>query len=66
VNVSLNCRCPKENLPRKKSMIQQTEKPPRGGPSNLFAGLFVQAIACAFRFLRRPSKPKPMPVAGLT
>ena len=33
------------------------------GPSNLFAALFVQA-ACAFRFLRQPSRPSaPRPVA---
>ena len=27
------------------------------GPSNLFAALFVEAAACAFRFLRQPSRP---------
>jgi len=32
------------------------------GPSNLFTALFVQATACAFRFLRQPSRPNaPMP-----
>jgi hypothetical protein len=48
----------------KLSITAQIERPPRGGPSNLFAALFVQATACAFRFLRQPSRPKPpMPVA---
>jgi hypothetical protein len=32
-------------------------RPPRGGPSNPFAALFVQAPAGAFRFLRQPSRP---------
>jgi len=37
------------------------ERPPRGG-----AALFVQATACAFRFLRQASKPKPpRPVAKI-
>jgi hypothetical protein len=37
---------------------------PLGGPSNLFAASFVQAIARAFRFLRELSRPRPpMPVA---
>jgi hypothetical protein len=33
-------------------------------PCNACAALFVQAAACAFRFLRQPSRPKPpRPVA---
>jgi len=46
------------------ALYKKVERSPLGGASNLFAALFVQAPAFAFRFLRQPSRPNaPRPVA---